>query len=122
MDTKPFIALMLLFGMQSPEQAYGKTDADFYGAEHAREALEDERRVMETGQPLLGKVDCPCCGRRRFEWLEGTQGSQTTSLCGRNAVQVSQRSAEISPREQPLRRSLNNASKQLTSMRFVRFR
>jgi adenylyltransferase/sulfurtransferase len=43
--------------------------------------------------PLLGKVDCPCCQRRRFEWLDGAHGSQTTSLCGRNAVQVSQRSA-----------------------------
>jgi adenylyltransferase/sulfurtransferase len=42
---------------------------------------------------LLGKVECPCCRRRRFEWLEGAHGSQTTSLCGRNAVQVSQRSA-----------------------------
>jgi molybdopterin/thiamine biosynthesis adenylyltransferase len=39
--------------------------------------------------PLLGKVDCPCCQRRKFEWLEGAHGSQTTSLCGRNAVQVS---------------------------------
>src|SRR3982751_5991519 len=43
--------------------------------------------------PLLGKVDCPCCQRRRFEWLDGDLGSHTTSLCGRNAVQVSQRSA-----------------------------
>ncbi len=41
--------------------------------------------------PLLGKVDCPCCGRKKFEWLEGDQGSHTTSLCGRNAVQVAQR-------------------------------
>src|SRR5262245_41728009 len=41
--------------------------------------------------PLLGKVDCPCCQRKKFEWLEGEQGSQTTSLCGRNAVQVAQR-------------------------------
>ncbi len=41
--------------------------------------------------PLLGKVDCPCCQHRRFDWLEGDQGSQTTSLCGRNAVQVAQR-------------------------------
>jgi molybdopterin-synthase adenylyltransferase len=39
--------------------------------------------------PLFGKVDCPCCQRHQFEWLEGAQGSQTTSLCGRNAVQVS---------------------------------
>jgi adenylyltransferase/sulfurtransferase len=43
--------------------------------------------------PLLGLVDCPCCRRRRFEWLEGDQGSHTTSLCGRNAVQVAQRAA-----------------------------
>src|SRR5438132_362514 len=39
--------------------------------------------------PLLGKVDCPCCQRKKFEWLDGAQGSQTVSLCGRNAVQVS---------------------------------
>jgi adenylyltransferase/sulfurtransferase len=50
-----------------------------------------QRRIKIA--PLLGKVDCPCCQQRRFEWLEGAQGSQTTSLCGRNAVQVSQRTA-----------------------------
>jgi adenylyltransferase/sulfurtransferase len=50
-----------------------------------------QRRIKIA--PLLGKVDCPCCRRRRFDWLEGEQGSHTTSLCGRNAVQVSQRTA-----------------------------
>jgi molybdopterin/thiamine biosynthesis adenylyltransferase len=50
-----------------------------------------QRRIKIA--PLLGKVDCPCCRRRRFEWLEGEQGSHTTSLCGRNAVQVAHRSA-----------------------------
>ncbi len=48
-----------------------------------------QRRIKVA--PLLGKVDCPCCRRRQFEWLEGAHGSQTTSLCGRNAVQVSHR-------------------------------
>jgi adenylyltransferase/sulfurtransferase len=43
--------------------------------------------------PLLGKVDCPCCQRRKFEWLDGDMGSHTTSLCGRNAVQVAHRMA-----------------------------
>lgn len=47
------------------------------------------RRIKIAG--LLGKVDCPCCQRRSFEWLDGVHGSQTTSLCGRNAVQVSHR-------------------------------
>lgn len=31
---------------------------------------------------------CPCCGLGRFEHLEGELRSETTVLCGRNAVQV----------------------------------
>jgi adenylyltransferase/sulfurtransferase len=50
-----------------------------------------QRRIKIA--PLLGKVDCPCCRRRQFEWLDGNQGSHTTSLCGRNAVQVAHRTA-----------------------------
>jgi adenylyltransferase/sulfurtransferase len=50
-----------------------------------------QRRIKIA--PLLGKVDCPCCQRRQFEWLEGKHGSHTTSLCGRNAVQVAHRSS-----------------------------
>ncbi|HEY1860684.1 MAG TPA: ThiF family adenylyltransferase, partial [Gemmataceae bacterium] len=50
-----------------------------------------QRRIKIA--PLLGKVDCPCCGRRRFEWLDGDLGSHTTNLCGRNAVQVAHRTA-----------------------------
>ncbi|MCZ2341975.1 MAG: ThiF family adenylyltransferase [Bacteroidales bacterium] len=44
--------------------------------------------------PLKGrKGKCRCCAQRQFEWLEGEHGTQTTSLCGRNAVQVTQRRA-----------------------------
>jgi adenylyltransferase/sulfurtransferase len=50
-----------------------------------------QRRIKIA--PLLGKVDCPCCQRRRFEWLDGEIGSHTTTLCGRNAVQVAHRTA-----------------------------
>jgi len=42
---------------------------------------------------LLDARNCPCCKERKFEWLEGEHGTQTTSLCGRNAVQVSHRVA-----------------------------
>jgi adenylyltransferase/sulfurtransferase len=48
------------------------------------------RRVKVA--PLAGrKGECPCCAKRNFEWLAGAHGTQTTTLCGRNAVQVSQR-------------------------------
>src|SRR3954468_7861514 len=50
------------------------------------------RRLKVAG--LLGKVDCPCCQRRRFEGLDGALGSHTSTLCGRNAVQVVTRRAE----------------------------
>jgi molybdopterin-synthase adenylyltransferase len=50
-----------------------------------------QRRIKVA--PLRDKVDCPCCRRCRFEWLDGEHGSHTTSLCGRNAVQVAHRSA-----------------------------
>jgi molybdopterin/thiamine biosynthesis adenylyltransferase len=33
-------------------------------------------------------ADCPCCKHHRYEFLSGQFASSTTSLCGRNAVQV----------------------------------
>ncbi|HSG63709.1 MAG TPA: ThiF family adenylyltransferase [Gammaproteobacteria bacterium] len=32
--------------------------------------------------------DCPCCKQRSFEYLEGRLGTGTTTLCGREAVQL----------------------------------
>lgn len=32
--------------------------------------------------------DCPACGRREFEYLKGAGRQVTTTLCGRNAVQI----------------------------------
>ena len=37
---------------------------------------------------------CPTCGRREFPWLEGRRGVAATTLCGRNAVQLSSAGAE----------------------------
>ena len=34
---------------------------------------------------------CICCKQRRFEFLEGRFASGTTTLCGRNAIQLTQR-------------------------------
>ena len=34
---------------------------------------------------------CPCCGRREFPYLEGSLGADTTTLCGRDSVQIRRR-------------------------------
>jgi two-component system, sensor histidine kinase and response regulator len=45
------------FGLSDPAAAMGKTDADFFSAEHAREAFEDECYILRTGQPIVGKTE-----------------------------------------------------------------
>jgi len=39
-------------------------------------------------QPARAGGQCVCCGQRRFEYLDGSRASRTTTLCGRNAVQI----------------------------------
>ncbi len=38
---------------------------------------------------LMRRPDCPVCGQHEFAFLDATAGATTTSLCGRDAVQVS---------------------------------
>lgn len=35
----------------------GKSDFDFFMAEHARSVFEDEQEIMRTGEPLIGKLE-----------------------------------------------------------------
>src|SRR5215469_10581515 len=37
---------------------------------------------------LPRQPDCPACGQHRYEFLDSLSGTSSTSLCGRNAVQV----------------------------------
>jgi len=40
------------FGLQDPERAIGKTDFDYFSAEHARIAFDNEKEIMHTGRTL----------------------------------------------------------------------
>jgi PAS domain S-box-containing protein len=50
-------ALAERFGLHHPREAMGKTDFDYFTAEHAQPAFEDELRIMRTGEPILGQVE-----------------------------------------------------------------
>ena len=52
------------FGVENPEDLVGKTDFDFFSEEHAREAFEDEQKIIRTGQPIIGKAE-------RERWKDG---------------------------------------------------
>ncbi|AUP81354.1 PAS domain-containing hybrid sensor histidine kinase/response regulator [Flavivirga eckloniae] len=51
------MALAKLFGLCSPEEMYGKTDFDFFGPVHAKEAFEDEQNIIREGTPILNKLE-----------------------------------------------------------------
>ena len=66
-------ALTERFGLSRPEDAYGKTDADFFTPERARETLLDEQMVMITGQPILNKVESENLQDGSFGWCLTTK-------------------------------------------------
>lgn len=50
-------ALADYLGIKKPEDAVGKSDADFFTREHADPARADELEVMRTGQPIVAKEE-----------------------------------------------------------------
>jgi PAS domain S-box-containing protein len=53
-------------GLSGPAEAVGKTDSDFFSAEHAAPALADEQEIIRTGRPMVGieEEDIMTDGRR----------------------------------------------------------
>lgn len=42
------------FGLDDPQKAIGKSDFDFFTQEHAKMAFQDERRIIQSEQPVIG--------------------------------------------------------------------
>ena len=57
------------FGLDDPSQAVGKTDADFFGEAHARQAYADDQRVMATGIPVVGIEEKETWPDGRVTWV-----------------------------------------------------
>ncbi|MEM1068677.1 MAG: response regulator, partial [Planctomycetota bacterium] len=61
------------FGCSDPREALGKSDADFFTKDHARKALDDERRIMETGEPILAEIEYETYEGGRETWCSTTK-------------------------------------------------
>lgn len=65
-------ALAERLGLDDAAEAIGKTDFDFFAAEHAREAFADEQRLMQTGESLVGIEE-------RENWEDGREAWVSTT-------------------------------------------
>lgn len=46
-----------ILGLENPDDAIGKMDADFFDPEHAMQAYLDEQKLMKNGLPLVNKLE-----------------------------------------------------------------
>jgi PAS domain S-box-containing protein len=67
------MALAKAFGLSDPGQAVGKTDFDFFTAEHAQQAYNDEQEVITTGKPMTGKEEKETWPDGRVTWASTTK-------------------------------------------------
>jgi PAS domain S-box-containing protein len=58
---------------RAPEQIIGKTDLDVFSQELTREAIADEQRIMDTGKPLLAKLEHDTHEGRADDWVQTTK-------------------------------------------------
>jgi PAS domain S-box-containing protein len=66
-------ALADRFNLKNPDEAVGRSDADFFSSEHARAARADETEVMRTGLPLIAKVEKETMPDGTSRWVSTTK-------------------------------------------------
>ncbi|NSW76479.1 MAG: PAS domain-containing protein, partial [Candidatus Atribacteria bacterium] len=62
-----------VMGVAHLEDVVGKTDFDFFPPEEARIFFQDEQRVMETGEPLVNKLEQAHFADGRLHWMMTTK-------------------------------------------------
>jgi PAS domain S-box-containing protein len=91
-------------GLAGPEEATGKTDFDYYPLPLAREFFADEQRILQTGEPLIDKIERQTGDDSNERWLSSTkvpiigEDGRITGLVGVSRDVTQQQRAEAAVR------------------------
>jgi sigma-B regulation protein RsbU (phosphoserine phosphatase) len=66
-------AMARRFGKEEPLEVLGKTDLDMFSADHAFRAMEDERRIIETGEPVVNLEEKETWPDGHVTWVSSTK-------------------------------------------------
>jgi sigma-B regulation protein RsbU (phosphoserine phosphatase) len=66
-------AMCTWVGLNDPAELIGKSDQDLFTGEHAQRALEDEREIIRTGQPLINREEKETWPDREATWVSTTK-------------------------------------------------
>lgn len=61
------------FGVHDPMECVGTCDHDYFAAEHADQALADERHMIETGEPIFSKEEKEVWPDGRVTWASSSK-------------------------------------------------
>jgi PAS domain S-box-containing protein len=61
------------FGFDNPNEVIGKTDFDFFTHEHAQSALDIEKQIIKTGQPVVDVEEKETWSDGRVTWVSTTK-------------------------------------------------
>jgi len=61
------------FGIKDPDEAVGKSDFDFFSEEHAKQAFEDEQKIIKTGKPIEDIEEKETWHKKEDRWVSTTK-------------------------------------------------
>ncbi len=62
-------ATLKKFGFTTEDEIIGKTDLELFSGEHAKEALEDEKKIIETGKSIISKEELETWNDGTITWV-----------------------------------------------------
>ncbi|MDY0102357.1 MAG: PAS domain S-box protein [Lentimicrobium sp.] len=62
-----------ILGVESPDDAIGKSDFDFFDEVHSAEAYKDEQKIIACGTPLIGKPEYIRTSDGTYKWVSASK-------------------------------------------------